>query len=230
MDDASRPCQVVFDLDDTLYSERDFALSGFRAAGEWLAERHGTTGLENACADLFASGQRTAIFDTALQRLGITDAALVSELVVAYRTHRPAIQLAPDAETYLDRRPGNYALITDGLARTQAAKVEALGLSRRIDKIIYTDSWGREFWKPHERAFAAVEEWAGRVPGRLVYVADNPTKDFVTPKRRGWWTVQIKRPDRVHTRPAPDGLHEAHAVVDTFDQLDHCLQVLTSQK
>jgi hypothetical protein len=28
---------LVFDLDDTLYPEREFALSGFRAAGRWAA-------------------------------------------------------------------------------------------------------------------------------------------------------------------------------------------------
>ena len=35
---------LVFDLDDTLYPEREFALSGFRAAGRWAAAELGVEG------------------------------------------------------------------------------------------------------------------------------------------------------------------------------------------
>ena len=37
---------VIFDLDDTLYAERDYALSGFRAAGRWARDALGVVGLE----------------------------------------------------------------------------------------------------------------------------------------------------------------------------------------
>src|SRR5918996_433557 len=40
---------VVFDLDDTLYSERDYAISGFRAVASWAAGHFGTAaGLTHA--------------------------------------------------------------------------------------------------------------------------------------------------------------------------------------
>jgi putative hydrolase of the HAD superfamily len=42
------PMLIVFDLDDTLYLERDFARSGFEAAGAWLYRQAGVPGLAEA--------------------------------------------------------------------------------------------------------------------------------------------------------------------------------------
>ena len=37
------PAVLIFDLDDTLYLERDFAVSGFKVADEWLRRENGKT-------------------------------------------------------------------------------------------------------------------------------------------------------------------------------------------
>lgn len=215
---------IVFDLDDTLYCEVDFVQSGFRAASAWLESTHGIGGLATQCLRLFSSGRRTLIFDEALACLGVSpDRAIVTSLVDIYRTHEPAIALAPDAERYLRGSCGKHAVITDGHAYTQAAKVTALKLSQWVEKVIYTDEWGPEFWKPHDRAFAEVEDWCSNHHQRLVYVADNPRKDFVTPNRRGWLTVQIQRPGRVHHVASPSKLHDAHGVIASLDDLHRCL-------
>nr|WP_245181810.1 HAD family hydrolase [Sinorhizobium mexicanum] len=222
---------LVFDLDDTLYLERDFAFSGFRAAGDWYAGRSGLHGLAQRCEALFNEGRRTKIFDEALCGLGVAvDEALVGELVAVYRGHTPAIALAPDAERFFrGRRPGKrLAMITDGPSATQLAKVQALGLDRLVEHIIYTDAWGAEFWKPHPRAFAAIEAWSESPPSRIAYVADNPRKDFVTPRARGWWTVQVARADRVHRGEAPEEAYKPHIVLPDLDALEAGLAGLQS--
>ncbi len=217
---------IVFDLDDTLYLERDFVRSGFRAAAMWLQQEIGLPGLETRCLELFADGHRTHVFDIALRELGAgDDGGLVARLVEVYRTHMPTISLAGDAERYLRQRPDNrrYALITDGPAATQMAKIRALDLERRLDHVICTGAWGSGFDKPHPRAFQALEAWSGTAAQHLVYVADNPSKDFVTPKARGWWTVQIRRAERIHQVTAADAQHEAHAAIVSLEALDDCL-------
>lgn len=222
---------LVFDLDDTLYLERDFAFSGFKAAGDWYAGQSGLQGLAERCEALFNEGRRTKIFDEALCALGVAaDEALVGELVAVYRGHKPAITLAPDAERFFRQRHlgRRLAMITDGPSATQQAKVQALGLDRMIDYIIYTDVWGAEFWKPHPRAFAEIEAWAEAPASRIVYVADNPRKDFVTPRARGWWTVQVARDDRVHRGEAPDEAYSPHIVLPDLDALEACLAGLQS--
>lgn len=212
--------KIVFDLDDTLYLERDFARSGFAAVGRFIAERHGVAGFADHCAALFDGPHRAAIFDEALRRCGLAGAQPVAELVAIYRGHAPQIALCPDAARYLAGR-GGFGLITDGPEVTQRAKIAALGLAQFCDQIIPTGQWGAGFGKPHPRAY---QQMMGSAGGRAcVYVADNAAKDFVTPNRMGWRTVQILRPARVHAGSPPDADHAAQAVIDSLDQLDDVL-------
>jgi putative hydrolase of the HAD superfamily len=222
---------LVFDLDDTLYLERDFARSGFRAAGEWLKSTIGIGDLEARCRALFESGQRERIFNLALEGLGVGDSETLKRLIEVYRTHAPEIALAPDADRYLRSLPvaQKTALISDGPAATQLAKVRALDLERRIAKVICTGVWGRAFWKPHPRAFEEVERWVGPDAPQFVYVADNPVKDFITPRARGWLTVQMERPERANSYVAPSTAHEAHAIISSFDELDAALEKLEAE-
>jgi putative hydrolase of the HAD superfamily len=220
------PNVIVFDLDDTLYLERDFAVSGFRAAAVWLWKEMGIEGLEEICLARFRSGQRTRIFDDAVKQLDVTAGPdIVERLVDIYRNHSPDISLTDDSVRYFDNAPKSclHALITDGQGSTQMAKVRSLGLDRILDCIICTDDWGIEYWKPHPRSFKAVERQFGSQGHALVYIADNPVKDFVTPKARGWWTIQVARPERVHLAFAPSEEHRAHATIESLDLLEDCL-------
>lgn len=215
--------RLVFDLDDTLYLERDFAFSGFRAVGDWIERRHLVSGFAVLCRELFDSAYRPRVFDEALRRSGLSGAQPVPELVDLYRNHSPEIALCPDAARYLGGKEAAFALITDGPERMQRNKIAALGLSRCFDQIIPTGQWGKGFGKPHPRAF---EQVAAAADGRrCVYVADNAGKDFVTPNRMGWRTIQILRPERVHVAEPPDRDHAAQRVIETLDQLDAALSV-----
>lgn len=212
--------RITFDLDDTLYLERDFALSGFRAVGEVIATRHGVPGFAALCTALFDSPHRPAVFDEALRRCGLLGVQPVSELVAIYRGHNPQIVLCPDAARFLQGR-GGFGLITDGPEAMQRAKIAALDLAPFLDQVIPTGQWPQGFGKPHPRAYQAIADAAGG--RRCVYVADNAAKDFVTPRRMGWFCVQILRPGRVHDGSPPDAAHAAHVIIDSFDQLDSVL-------
>ncbi len=215
--------RIVFDLDDTLYLERDFAFSGFLAVGQFIAERHGFTGFDSLCRAAFDGPHRATIFDEALRQSGLAAGQDVAELVAVYRGHTPRIALCPDAMRYLAGR-GGFGLITDGPEATQRAKIAALDLAPALDLVIPTGQWGPGYGKPHPRAFQQVQD---RAAGRIcVYVADNGAKDFVTPNRMGWLTVQILRPGRVHAGTPPDSDHAAQAVIDSFDQLDAVIAAL----
>lgn len=212
--------RIVFDLDDTLYLERDFAFSGFAAVGRFIADRHGINGFGAVCADLFDTEHRRAIFDEALRRSGLQNRQNVPELVAIYRGHVPSITLCQDAARYLSGR-GRFGLITDGPEAMQRAKIAALGLAPFLDQIIPTGQWPQGYGKPHPRAYQQIARAAA---GRTcVYVADNAAKDFLTPNRMGWITVQILRADRVHDGSPPDAAHAAQAVIENLDQLDAVL-------
>lgn len=196
---------IVFDLDDTLYLERDYVLSGLSAVGRWAKVAMGIDGLGEVMLDRFDAGARTRIFDDSLRDMGVdAEPAFIARMLSTYRQHRPDIRLAEDAERFLAARDDRtaFAIVTDGFLDAQRRKIRALSLyGRGVQLGVCTDRWGREWWKPHPRAFQHVEQFFGRCGTALTYVADNPMKDFNAPRSLGWRTVQIARPDRIHHFP-----------------------------
>lgn len=202
MPERAPDLHVVFDLDDTLYPERDYALSGFRAAARWAEAELGIAGLDADMTRLLDAGHLGQLFGMALaQRKPDHAPEHLQGLLAAYRDHEPVLTLFPDAAAVLDHLAGRVklGLITDGHHPTQMTKVRALALAPRFAEIVYTQALGgRAYHKPHPRSYEIVEAALGRPGDRFVYVGDNPSKDFVTPNARGWTSVMIERPGRIH--------------------------------
>ena len=181
---------IVFDLDDTLYPEREFALSGYEAVAGVFADRLGvsTAHLAARMGELFDTPLRRRVFNTILAEAGVVQAdvdALVAEMIAVYRGHAPRIHLHPDADSALSRLRDRccLGLISDGPLDTQRNKVRALGLQA------------------------------------CIYVADNPAKDFIAPNALGWGTVLIKRSGGIYAdRQAPRG-GVPQAAISTLEAL-----------
>ena len=191
---------VVFDVDDTLYLERDYVRSGFRAVADHVSRDRGLEGFFERAWDAFCSGTRGSVFDRVLESYGLDPGPIVPELVRVYRSHRPAISLLPDARACLGRLRGRVrmAAVTGGPALSQRSKVEALGLGRLMAPIVFTEELGNGYEKPSPRPFRLVEEAAAASGADCAYVADNPEKDFSGPSALGWRTVRVRRPGGLH--------------------------------
>jgi putative hydrolase of the HAD superfamily len=190
------PQAIVFDLDDTLYLERDFAASGFAAVGRYCRAELGLEDFALRAAERFSSGERRNIFDSVLASYGIApEPATIAKLVALYREHPPSIRLLRDAEQCLQRLHGRLplALLTDGPSRTQWNKIGALGIQSCFQAIVVTGDLGPEYGKPHPLAFQLIEQRLALPGTQLVYVADNPAKDFQAPRRLGWQTLRLRR-------------------------------------
>jgi putative hydrolase of the HAD superfamily len=192
---------VVFDIDDTVYLERDYVASGFAAVDAWLRQECGVAGFRDVATAEFERGVRRVIFDRALATLGVeANAALIEAMVRAYREHVPQITLLSDARGALDVLAGRcrLAVVSDGPVASQHGKAFALGLSTWCSPIVLTGSFGAGYDKPHPRGFEVVEDETGVRAERCVYVADNPAKDFEGPKSLGWRTVRVRRDGGLH--------------------------------
>ena len=193
---------VVWDIDDTLYLERSYARSGFTAVGAWACNRLGRETLGDICWARFEAGSRGRIFNEALEALKLeATPELIAEAVQVYREHEPNILLLPDADRAVQalRTAGiAMAAITDGPTSSQHAKVKALGVHSFADPVLVTGDYGPGFGKPHPRAFRDVQEHHKLSGEQLVYLADNPAKDFVSPRQLGWRTIRIRRPGGLH--------------------------------
>lgn len=213
---------IAFDMDDTLYLERDYVRSGFSAVQSWMETVCGPNDFASVAWKLFEEGQRGVIFNLALSKLGVGDASLVPEMVDVYRAHRPSIGLLPDAKSFLTRCCASghaTALITDGPPVSQKHKIDALGLGAYTDRIVVTGEWGGEFSKPHPRAYSVVQEgWAAH---DCVFIGDNPSKDFAAPMKLGWArSFRVRRVGALHVSvPTPDGCREVASLATVVEDL-----------
>ena len=210
---------VIFDLDDTLFLETEFVLSGLSAVDAWLRNELAVTGFYARAESSYRAGIRGRNINMALEELGIpAQGELIKKLVHVYREHKPSLSLCPDAEWAIDwlRKSKRLGLITDGYLRTQRNKVAALGLENLFDRIIYTDEGGLEKWKPDPGSFQAMSSFLGCAPWECVYVADNPAKDFIAPRALGWQTVRVLRPGSQHWQvqvdPGQDATHRVRSL------------------
>lgn len=192
---------LVFDIDDTLYLERDYVRSGFLAVARVLKEQFAVEDFFSPAWNAFQSGVRGNTFNTAFSEIGRTDLLCqLPELVRVYRNHSPDIQLLPDAEQSITALKGSCRMyaITDGPLESQKAKAEALGLDHWLEKVVFTATLGPDAAKPNPLAFHIIEEISGCHGGECVYLADNPLKDFQAPVALGWRAIRIRRSGGLH--------------------------------
>jgi len=214
---------VVFDLDDTLYAERDYVRSGYRAVGEHLRQRLATVRrYEEYMWDLFLAEQTEKVFNAAGEHFGLNlSDQQIAELVEVYRGHSPAIMPYTGVPDLLARLHEHYrlGLLSDGYMPAQRLKLEALKLGRFFDQVLLTEEMGRDWWKPSPAGFQEIARRLGCPPEACAYVGDNPAKDFVAPNKLGWRTIQYLHPGQLHAHtPAPEGA-QPQAVVQAADQL-----------
>jgi putative hydrolase of the HAD superfamily len=215
---------VVFDIDDTLYLERDYVRSGFAAVDAWARSELDVPDLGDRAWATFEEGVRGRIFDEALAACGVrANGSLVSQLVDIYRSHAPTIGLLADVRAWLAARPADVALavVTDGPPASQRAKAAALGLVDWADPIVFTDELGPGRGKPHPAAFEGVEAAAGLTGAACAYVGDNPSKDFAGPRGRDWRTVRVRREGGLHAAAASGD--DVDAEITDFAALDGAL-------
>lgn len=219
---------IVFDLDDTLYPESEFVLSGFRAVAEW-AEKH--LGIErdngyNYLRKLYEDGVRGDTFNRWLVAHGRLDATLLAQLVKVYRQHTPRLMPFTDALMLLQRLHGRFrlGLLSDGYLDVQRGKLAALNLAHYFDAIVFSDEWGRQAWKPSVIPFQVVLHRLELPPASVIYVADNPLKDFLGARQVGMFTVRIQRPggEYAHLEP-PTQQHAPDETIHNLTELEKLL-------
>ncbi len=211
MTDSIRKIEaVVFDLDDTLFPERQYIRSGYDAIGRHLCK---ALGRDEPFAQWlwmrFVSGKVQGAFDALSENFGLDlSKSQIGELVEVYRQHVPEILPFGGIADFLGKLRSLYkiGLLSDGFMPAQEMKFNALGIDRFFDEVLFTETLGRDAWKPSTIGFTKLSRRLGVADARSVYVGDNPAKDFVAPNKLGWLSVQWIRPGQVHShKPAPDG-------------------------
>ena len=189
----SRIKGVIFDLDDTLYSEKEYMKSGFKAVSDFLGG-----GYEEKLRGYFEVGKPA--IDELLTEIGRRDEKDVALRI--YRNNKPEIHLYEGVAEVLGRlrKTGmKIGIITDGRPEGQWNKIEALGLEELVDDIIITDELGGvQFRKPCDIAFRIMQNRWKLPASEIVYVGDNPNKDFQAPQQLGMKSVWFRNADSIY--------------------------------
>ena len=184
---------IVFDLDEVLYDEKTYVISGFRAVSEFLEKDEAIPKkiIFEYLKRRLKNG-RERIFNDLLDNFRIYSQKNLEKCISVYRTHTPKIKLYSDAKDCL-KRLKNYPLyiVTDGNKIVQKNKIKALNLENHVKKTILTSNYGLRNSKPSTFCFQKICDMEKTSPTNLVYIGDDPHKDFVGLKREGFKTIRL---------------------------------------
>lgn len=194
---------VIFDLDDTLVSEKEYIQSGFMHISKLLSNKTSMNQSEifSLLNNLFNENSEN-VFNRFYEFVNYEYSEKdIIHLVYEYRNHFPNLSLYTDVlpcMDYLKKNGIKTGIITDGYKESQQQKIKAIKANEYIDKMIITDQLGREYWKPHPKSFEILKEYFNVDYNEIMYVGDNPTKDFYISSIYPITTVRIKRENGVY--------------------------------
>ncbi|MFN0023044.1 MAG: HAD family hydrolase [Parvularculaceae bacterium] len=206
----------VFDLDDTLYPERDYVRSCFRWVAAQLGDRLAPDTIYTELSRLFDAGDPDPV---GIVCAGLSIGAIEKlSMIDAMRAHAPSIALDPGAAALIGALRGRgrrFSIITNGRSVTQRRKIEALGLGDAA-AIIVSEEFGAA--KPDLRLFKAVA--AAHPARRHIFAGDNPAIDFAGPNALGWMSVMLAREDGVRRAVfEPAMVQQPQRTVASLDEL-----------
>lgn len=175
---------IVFDLDDTIYKEIDYVESAFNYINNYIKLRFKldlSTDIKNCI------NNNLGFYDLISQKINKKDFSIDTFLEL-YRFHYPKISLSKETSLFLNKlisKNIGFSVITDGRSISQRNKLHALGLTKVLKNIIISDETG--YQKPHLFNFKILNDLYP--DKKLIYIADNPSKDFLAPNLLNWKTI-----------------------------------------
>lgn len=198
----------VFDLDDTLYEERQYVKSGYSSVASYLSVTYNLDRdlLFQEMMELF-SISRNEVFNRLLDNYKLLTKRLVQKCLSVYRHHKPTLELYSDAKLFLEKNSDkSMYLITDGNKLVQHMKAQSLGLKKYFKKIMLTSNYGLVHAKPSSYCFMFISRLENVHPSEIAYIGDNPNKDFLEIKKLGFKTIRLMR-----------GMYEDEVVNTNYD-------------
>ena len=187
---------VIFDMDDTLYSEKEYVRSGYAAVAKLFPQ---VRDAETKLWSLFEA--REPAIDIFLKQEGLYSEELKQRCLHTYRFHQPNIHLYDGVYDMLCNLKKSYrlGLITDGRPEGQWAKIRALQIEKLFDYMLVTDELGGvQCRKPNTLAFQKMQEHFGTEYAQMCYIGDNLRKDFLAPQKLGMRSIYFNNEEGLY--------------------------------
>jgi putative hydrolase of the HAD superfamily len=191
---------LILDLDDTLYPLEHFVQSGLMAVARHLEDQHGIAAMD-AFATMSAArcGKERGFELQAVCSRYCLPNDLVAGLLHVLRAHRPLLRLPRETASVLTSlRDAEWRLVilTNGLPAIQRAKVQALGLDRLVDHVVYAEEHASG-GKPAATAFREALRRLGVPVFEAICVGDDLVRDIAGARAIGLRTIRLITPGAV---------------------------------
>ncbi|MCC8149945.1 MAG: HAD family hydrolase [Lachnospiraceae bacterium] len=180
---------VGFDLDGTLYDEKEFIKQVYQPIAQFLSDisRKNQKQIYEYMLELWMEkgSSYSGIFQDSIDFSEIPVSKIaVSKCVEIYRCAPFSIRLGDSVLKLLDycvERQFKLFIITDGNEKLQQRKIASLGVARYIEKenIVITGSMGKSFYKPSTAGLSKIGFVERYMPEQMVYIGDRDVdRDF----------------------------------------------------
>jgi len=222
---------IIFDLDDTLISEFDYIKSGYKHIANIISDKINKNKID-IYDDLLRIFQNDSnnVFNQLLNDYEIEylDEDIMY-LVKEYRSHFPSISLYNDVIPCLKglkNKDFKTGIITDGYSIAQKNKISSVSIEEYFDYIIITDDYGKDFWKPSPDPYRLMKEELSVEFDEMIYIGDNPEKDFHIQTVYPIYTVRIDRPDNIYRKSEYlSNIKEHKRINHLFELYDYIIEI-----
>ena len=184
---------LSFDLDDTLYDEKQFVFSGYKEVSKYIGKKSDESPkvIHSLMIKIFNEEGRDGLFNKVLELHGIKTNYEVKNCLKIYRTHTPKVALNKGLRKKLNKYKKESYLVTDGNRFVQRNKIKALKIENSFKKIFITRDYGIKNEKPSLKVFKIISKIEKKDLSSIIYIGDNPSKDFVNLNKYGALTIQV---------------------------------------
>ena len=212
---------VIFDLDDTLYSETDFFREGLLAVANYAEGIFGLSAnvVYKELMDDYKESGRNKLFDNWLKKRGLR-VKYAKNMIQLYRYRPIQLEFPPKNTKFLKSIAHNIYLITDGNKLVQSNKINSFGLKEIFKKCLITNQYGLKFQKPAVYSFDLVRKIEKTKWSNMIYVGDNPAKDFLALNSLGGTTIQTLEYRAADTSAHISSAHSAQYSVSSLEEVE----------
>ena len=191
---------VIFDMDNTLYDEKDYFKSVFKEMSiiinKYTVNKNENQIYHEILDEFLIKGSQYPNFFLYITKKYNLDKKYHEIFYNIYKSVNANISLHPDAEYILKwLKSENYyiGLITNGTVDAQLNKIKLLNIDKIVDCICVAREFGKELEKPNTFPYEYVIKKLNVMPHETLYIGDNPINDFQGAKKMGIKTIRIRR-------------------------------------
>jgi len=210
---------LFIDLDDTLYNEVDFVISGYNHIYKWISE--------NLNIDIQYKPNKKDVINnienhiqTFIKKNYFEEKYLV-KFIKLMREHKPNISLSNSNLKKLkviSKTFKNLVLVTNGRSISQRNKLQSLNIKMFFKEILISEEFGLK--KPDRIFYEKIIEKYKNY--NLIFIGDNIDIDLITPINKGLKTILIRNlNNRIHKLNSNHpSIKEIDLIYDEFSLID----------